>query len=211
VNPLEQAGAIVLVLLPFVVSPGTSFGLTLGHVMRGDRQAPLLISAGTAAGITAMAAALSLSGVGPLIARTPHATSVIGVAGSIVLAFLGLRIILTEVRPTQRPAAGIRAAQPCRLITSAFLALVLNPKALSVYLLVVPGVTAFARSPAMTYLVFGAIHIVLMSVWLLLVGWTAMHVPGVAASTCSKRILTLGAGVCLVAAAGHMFVGATAQ
>ena len=60
--------AAVVLLLPFVLSPGASFALTLTGATAGDRTAGLRVGIGTSIGIALIAAVAGLSGVGNLVA-----------------------------------------------------------------------------------------------------------------------------------------------
>lgn len=56
--------AVVLLLLPFVLSPGASFALTLSGAAGGDRTAGLRVGIGTSIGIALIAAVAGLSECG---------------------------------------------------------------------------------------------------------------------------------------------------
>jgi threonine/homoserine/homoserine lactone efflux protein len=63
-------GAIFLLAsfaLPFVLSPGASFTITVTNAASGDRLSPIKVWAGTAIGIGLIALAAGLSGLGALV------------------------------------------------------------------------------------------------------------------------------------------------
>ena len=62
-RPLRQRlGLVALTLLPFVLTPGASFTITVGAAVEGDRRAALHVWAGTALGLGVIAAAVKGAG-----------------------------------------------------------------------------------------------------------------------------------------------------
>jgi len=126
------------------------------------------------------------------------------VVGAAVLTFLGIRLVLTALRlptPTDSPPQERRRRG---LLQWSYLALITNPKALSVYVLVVPGLASQMLSGIRLYAAFATIHTVLMTGWLLLLGLTASRIPGIARSRKVQQGILLAAGLTMVALAINM-------
>ena len=58
---------LALTALPFVVSPGASFAITVDAVSKGDFRAPTKVWAGTSVGIVAVVSVAALSGLGSFL------------------------------------------------------------------------------------------------------------------------------------------------
>lgn len=195
---MAQLGLIIVVVLPFVVSPGASFALTLGSVPVGGWRAVVGVLAGTAAGVATMVAVLNVTRLGEAVAGSPTATRVMALAGGAVLVGLGLHMIVSLSREAEGSHAQPVRSRPSRLLAQAYTALLLNPKALSVYLVVVPGLAVGSTPPLRLYIVFAAIHVGLLAVWLLFVAWLLLHFPTVTSSRRWRRTSGRIAGGCLI-------------
>jgi threonine/homoserine/homoserine lactone efflux protein len=103
-----------------------------------------------------------------------------------------------------RRGASQSITRPARLILWAFLALISNVKALTLYALVVPTVNADIAGLAL-YLSFGAVHIVMLLIWLTLVGCAVAVVPGMRSDRARRGLSFLG-GAFMLALGIHTFV-----
>ena len=195
---MPPLATIVLVVLPFVVSPGASLALTLGHVPLGGRRAVVAVLVGTAAGVATMVGVLVVTRLGEAVAASPVATAVTALAGGVVLAVIGGHMVVSAARAPAQDVAGGPSLHPARVAGQAYLALLLNPKALSVYLVVVPGLAVGSTPPLRLYVVFATVHVLLLGAWLLLVAWLLLHVPAVTRSARWRRGVGVAAGACLV-------------
>ena len=172
-------GLIVLTLLPFVVTPGASFTITVSAAADGDRRASLRVWGGTALGIALIAGAAALSGIGDYVESSQTARTVFGLLSGAVLLGLAVgagrrvRAVLvadiTETRPQQR------------LVLWAFVALVTNVKALSLYALVLPAALVPGAAGLAAYACSAAVHIVMLLVWLSVVGALVRRTPALRA------------------------------
>lgn len=148
---------ITQTLLPFIISPGASFALTVSASGAGIPYAALKVWAGTAAGIALLASAAAL-GVARFIMDNPLAQSVLSVLGGILLIMWGIRLCL--------PAAnGGKSALPAHLTAGAFLLLIGNIKAVLLYAAVLPARLG-AHHPAVFYSAAAALHIAMLLIWL---------------------------------------------
>ncbi|MBI9113738.1 LysE family translocator [Sanguibacter suaedae] len=187
---------LALTVLPFVVSPGASFAITIDAASSGDRRAPVKVWAGTALGITVIASIAALSGVARFLAENATARSVFGVAGGTVLVILGVGSLVKARRSTHLTTPGPRPAR--QLVLWAFLALITNVKALSLYALVVPGLgTDDLAGPALFFL-FAGVHVVMLLLWLTLVGEGVRRIPSIGTSPRVRAGLLSVAAVTLI-------------
>ncbi|KNX36261.1 LysE family translocator [Luteipulveratus halotolerans] len=155
--------AVVLVLVPVVVSPGASLTLALNELLRGDARAPLRVGIGTALGVVLLGVVVAATGVPSLIARDDRLTRLLAVIGAVVLLWLAVsawRAAGASPSTSGRPTRSV--------VTSSYLMVVSNPKALSVYLVVAPSVLSVPTATG--YLTFAATHALLVLGWLTLIG-----------------------------------------
>ena len=123
---------IFFTLLPFVVSPGASFALTLSAAAQGVRYGATQVWLGTSLGLVLLAFLVAGSGFSQwLLARPIWSAALTALGGGVLMAFAWR---------TLRRQRGKAAAQTgsTRLIATAFWVLISNIKALSIYVLVVP-------------------------------------------------------------------------
>jgi threonine/homoserine/homoserine lactone efflux protein len=182
--------------LPFVVSPGASFTMTIGAATAGDRRAPLKVWAGTALGIVIIAAIAGLSGIGQLIAENDFVRTVFGAVGGTVLIVIGISSLVKAVRASTT-AEHARRSGP-RLVLWAFLALITNLKALSLYALVVPTLNGVDIQGPALFLIFAIVHVTMLLAWLVLLGAAVNAVPVLGESQRARSILLLFAALTLV-------------
>ena len=147
-------------LLPFVVTPGASLALASERAAAKDARGLAAVIVGTSIGIAAIAASSGL--VGTALTDSPW-RRVITVAGGLMLVVLGTRSLLT-MRPRRPRRKRVRTSAP--VAASAVLA---NPKALTLYLAVVPAVMPGPLAAALV--VVATTHIMLQTIWLAGTGW----------------------------------------
>jgi threonine/homoserine/homoserine lactone efflux protein len=187
---------LALTALPFVVSPGASFAITVDAVSSGDRSAPVKVWAGTALGIVAVASIVALSGLGRFLAADPAARSIFGVAGGTVLLLLGVGSLIKALR--SRGSAPLRVLPAHRLVLFAFLALITNIKALSLYALVVPGLDTPDLAGPPLFLLFAGVHVVLLLLWLSMLGEGVRRIPSIGTSPRVRTSLLSIAAITLI-------------
>lgn len=192
------------VALPFVISPGASFTITVTSAAGGDRRSPLKVWAGTALGISVLALLVTLTGIGGLVAGSPTAQQVFAVVGGVILIAFGALTLRRGLRRKDDRQPAVPA--PARLIAWSFLALVTNVKALTLYVVVVPTTGAGLSSPLL-YLVFGAVHIAMLLVWLVLVAQLVALGP-TRHSDQVRRVLSALGGTFMVALGAQSVLGA---
>ena len=150
-------GGFAIAILPVVLSPGASFTLAMNSALTSGARGVLTIMAGTALGIFTHAL---LVGLGITAALT--AFGALKIAGTIYLLWLGCRLIRGGL--TAQPLRLTAQTQPITL-TQAWLANVINPKALLLYLTVVSRFAGNTAGPG-AYLLLASMHIAIIVAWL---------------------------------------------
>jgi threonine/homoserine/homoserine lactone efflux protein len=173
-------GVLAVTALPFVVSPGASFAITVDAASSGDRRAPVRVWVGTTLGIVVVASIVALSGLGRFLADDATARTIFGITGGSVLVLLGAGSLIKALRSRGPAPSSVRPAR--QLVLVAFLALVTNIKALSLYALVVPGLdTPGLAGPGLLFL-FAGVHVLLLLLWLTLLGEGVRRIPSIGTS-----------------------------
>jgi len=187
---IADVGDIALVVLPLVITPGASFALTVAGAVERSRLIGVRIAAGTAAAISVIAAAVCCTPLAPALSGSRLARP-LACLGAAVLLALAARVALSATRAGhQANAAPPRArSAPAR----AFLATIVNPKALTVYLVVMPAVAASLRQPLKTVgIAFAVTHVICTFGWLTAVDGLIQRASWLG-QPCSRRALQLAA------------------
>ncbi|TDC99081.1 LysE family translocator [Nonomuraea deserti] len=164
------AAAFLLAILPIIATPGASLTLLIQHVTAGGRRQALPVILGTVSGLYAHAT-LAIAGLSALVMHSSQAFTAVKLLGAAYLVCLGL----WTWRSTTLPAAPAPTDQPRRtgsVYTQALLANVLNPKAASICLTLVPQFIQPGRHFGGQILTLATAHALLIVVWLLT--WTAL-------------------------------------
>ncbi|MFJ5549428.1 LysE family translocator [Streptomyces sp. NPDC093225] len=185
-DPYAVAGFLAA-LLPLVATPGASFALLVRHVSEGGRRRAVPLALGTVTGLY-VHAGLAVAGLSALVTSSGRAFAAVRLAGACYLVGLGLwtwygatcaapatgsaRASAPGRGPAPAPARSRlpRLLRPVRGGNSpyvqALLGNVLNPKAASIYLTLVPQFVAPGRPLAGQVLVLASAHAALMVAWL---------------------------------------------
>lgn len=156
----------LLAIVPIVITPGVSFTIATQRTIGGERNAGIIVAAGTGTGIFVHAFLASI-GLAAFMARIAHGFTIVRIAGGIYLVAIG---ILTLRRRSRGAKKLPRQGNPTYL--QALLGNVLNPKAVAVYLTLAPQFLRPGQHVVEPMLLFAAIHVAVMTGWL--VGWTAL-------------------------------------
>lgn len=197
---------LVLTAIPFVVSPGASFAITVDAASTGDRWAAIRVWAGTALGIAVVASIAAVSGLGQFFAQHDVARTIFGVVGGVVLIALGVSALVKAIRSLRQPLQVARRSG--RYFLWSFFALITNIKALSLYVLVVPGLGANNVTGSAVFFLFAGVHIVLLLVWLTMLSEGVRRIPSVGTSPRVRAGLLGLAAVTLIGAGGQSLIGA---
>lgn len=197
---------IAATALPFVISPGASFTITIGAATLGDRRAPVKVWAGTSLGIILIAGIAGLSGIGQLIAGSDSAQTLFGITGGAVLIALGVISLIKTLHFTPQAREPIQPNP--RLVLWAFLAVITNVKAISLYALVVPTLYGAGASGLALFLAFAAVHMILLLLWLGLLGEVVKRIPALGTARRARTILLLFTAATLIFLGSRTFINA---
>ncbi|TDE47939.1 LysE family translocator [Nonomuraea mesophila] len=169
IHPYAVAG-FLLAVLPVVATPGASLTLLIQHVTAGGRGQAFPVVLGTVTGLYAHAT-LAAAGLSTLVLHSSQAFTAVKLLGAAYLVGLGV----WTWRSTTLPPPAAPATQRVRtgsVFSQALLANLLNPKAASIYLTLVPQFIAPGRQLGGQILTLATAHALLVAVWLLT--WTAL-------------------------------------
>ncbi|MGA5654735.1 LysE family translocator [Rahnella contaminans] len=149
-------------LLPIALSPGASFTLAMNSALSGGQRGLLKTLTGTALGIYTHAILIGL-GITSLLVASPALFHMLKIAGTAYLLWLGIQLIRSGLKA--REMVFDSGGAPVTM-KDAWLANVLNPKAIMFYLTVV---SQFAGSKGEVghYMILATVHIAVMTLWLI--------------------------------------------
>ncbi|WP_420065902.1 LysE family translocator [Pectobacterium colocasium] len=186
----------IIALTPITLSPGASFTLAMNNVTSGGMYAVSRIVIGTALGIYthSLLASMGLTGLLSLYPALMHTITAVGTGYLLYLAF---RLIESGLREK-----GTISCNNSRVgIKEAYLANVLNIKAILLYVTIVPlfvGANGTASVSLVSYLTLATLHIVMMSVWLLFSAQLLIRSSGRINSIALKKSINIGGGIVLI-------------
>jgi len=151
-------------LLPVALSPGASFTLAMNSALAGGCSGLLKTLLGTALGIYTHALLIGL-GITAMLVASPAMFGILKIAGLIYLLWLGVQLIRSGLSVRQM---ALKADGATITLKDAWLANVLNPKAIIFYLTVVSQF-AGQHGEVSHYLVLASVHVIIMSIWLIAV------------------------------------------
>ena len=165
--------AFLAAVFPLVATPGASFSLLIREVTAHGRRRALPVILGTVTGLY-VHATLAIAGLSALVMHSSDAFEAVRLAGAAYLIVLGVNCWRTTPRPpvdaTQDPdphPTGALAAY-----RHALLANVLNPKAASIFLTLIPQFLDPHRHLAPQILTLATAQGLLVCTWLAC--WTAV-------------------------------------
>lgn len=181
------------VLLPVALSPGASFTLAMNSALAGGRGGLLRTLAGTALGIYTHALLIGL-GVTAMLVSSPALFNVLKYAGAAYLMWLGVQLIRSGLTTSEMT---LRADGPTVTLKEAWLANVLNPKAIVFYLTVVSQF-AGSRGDDSHYLLLATVHVLVMGAWLIALSNVLVFSAQKANPVNVKRLVNLAGGAVLI-------------
>jgi threonine/homoserine/homoserine lactone efflux protein len=164
IHPYAVLGFVAAVF-PITATPGASVAL----LIQGGRRRAVPVILGTVTGLY-VHATLAVLGLSAVVMESSEAFAVVRVVGAVYLVGLGLWTWF---------ATGSRVAKPRTepTYTRALLANVLNPKAASIYLTLVPQFVAPHENLAGQVAVLVTAHAVLAITWLSLWAFVLRRIP----------------------------------
>ncbi|MES4615300.1 MAG: LysE family translocator [Ewingella sp.] len=182
-----------LAILPVALSPGASFTLAMNNTVQHGMRGTGRIILGTLLGIYTHALLAGL-GITQLIAAYPALMNTIKIIGTAYLIYLAIRLIRSGLNAKDLAfTSGSRSTG----IKEAYLANVLNIKAIMLYLTVVPAFAGGGATP-WSYLVLASIHVAVMALWLLFAGQMLIRSAAKISTRKLKKVIDIGGGTLLL-------------
>lgn len=163
----------VLAVTPLTLIPGTSFTLVTQKVIAGSRCDGVLVTFGSVCGLL-VHATFAAVGLSALVMASAQALTVVKIIGAVYLIWLGVTT-WRSAHQSPEPTDRVRWRLPWARLGGFGQGLwsnVLNPKASSVYLTLVPQFLAPDHPVAPEIAVLAVTHVAVVLVWLLL--WTSV-------------------------------------
>lgn len=183
-------------LLPVALAPGASFTLAINSALAGGRRGLISTLTGTALGIYTHALLIGL-GVTAVLVASPVMFTILQLIGTFYLLWLGIQLIRSGLSTYAPAQAQAQAATPVTL-KEAWLANVLNPKAILFYLTVVSRF-AGQQGDIGDYLMLASLHVLVMVVWLLAVSRALIFSARKLDPLLLKKWVNIAGGLLLIA------------
>lgn len=180
-------------LLPVALSPGASFTLAINSALADGRKGLMVTMAGTALGIYTHALLIGL-GVTSLLVASPALYGILKIAGTAYLLWLGVQLIRSGLGGRE-----LTFSKGGKTITlkAAWLANVLNPKAVMFYLTVVSQF-AGEKGEVSHYLLLASVHVIVMALWLVAISLLLITSARKVNTRTLKRTINVGGGALLI-------------
>lgn len=188
-------------LLPVALSPGASFTLVMSGALAGGHKGLFRTLAGTALGIYTHAVLIGF-GITAVLISSPATFAVLKFLGTAYLLWLGAMLIRNGIRANPEGFADTKHSVTLR---EAWIANVLNPKAIIFYLTVVSQF-AGVQGGVCNYLTLASVHIVVMSVWLYAVSQTLIFSVKKTNPLMLKKYVNIAGGMLLIAFSLHSLI-----
>ena len=197
--------ALAMVALPFVITPGASFTLTVAHAHpaahtpthQGNSPAWRRIAVGTSAGMLVIAGLVGATGLATFVTSTPTLRMGLGLAGAAVLIAYGTMICVRGFR-AGRGETDSAATTSGHLVRWSFLIVLTNPKALALYVLIVPTLARPGLDGFSLLMAFVGIHSCMQAAWLCLIHNVVVRIPALARSDRIRRHLLAASGILML-------------
>jgi threonine/homoserine/homoserine lactone efflux protein len=162
--------AFLAAVFPLVATPGASLTLLVREVGAHGRRRALPVVLGTVSGLY-VHATLAIVGLSALVMHSSRAFELVRIAGAVYLIGLGVHCWRRDPIPTGDDAARApdvvpQQAGPASTYRHAVLANVLNPKAASIFLTLVPQFLDPRRPVAAQVLALASAQALLVAAWL---------------------------------------------
>jgi threonine/homoserine/homoserine lactone efflux protein len=183
---MRAAGIVgfLAAIFPLIATPGASFTLLIREVTAAGRRRAVPVILGTVTGLY-VHATLAIAGLSELVMHSSQAFEAVRIVGAVYLIGLGVhtwRSAPSAIAVPEQHTAGVMSA--LATYRQAVLGNVLNPKAASIFLTVVPQFVDPAHPLAVQILALAAAQGALVATWL--TAW-AMLLGSAARFTSSSR------------------------
>ena len=191
----------MLVLLPVALSPGASFTLVMSSALAGGRSGLFRTLAGTALGIYSHALLIGL-GITAVIVSSQAIFGTLKIAGTFYLLWLGLMLIVSGIK-SKRTELTSRISSIT--VKEAWLANVLNPKAIMFYLTVVSQFSG-KDGGISHYLILASVHVGVMSIWLIAISHALIFSAKNTNPLLLKKYVNIAGGLLLIIFSLHSII-----
>lgn len=181
-------------LLPVALSPGASFTLAINSALAGGRRGLFSTLTGTALGIYTHAFLIGLGLTAALVA-SPALFNLLQITGTFYLLWLGIQLTRSGMTTSAR---ALELAGGSVTLKDAWLANLLNPKAILFYLTVVSQF-AGRQGDIRSYLALASLHVLVMVVWLLLISRVLIFSTRKLDPLMLKKWVNIAGGLLLIA------------
>ncbi|WP_324030680.1 LysE family translocator (plasmid) [Pantoea sp. JZ2] len=188
-------------LLPIALSPGASFTLAMNSALTSGYRGLFKTLFGTALGIYTHALLIGLGLSTALVASSTLFTW-LKIVGGVYLLWLGGLLFITGIKTK---TFTLNAMDSAVTIKGAWLANVINPKAILFYLTVVSQFTG-DRTDLAAFLSLATVHIVVMCLWLTLISQLLFFSAQSVNPVVLKRYVNMAGGLLLIVIAVHNLV-----
>lgn len=188
-------------LLPVALSPGASFTLVMSGALAGGRRGLYKTLVGTALGIYTHALLIGF-GITAAIVSSPAIYGILKIAGTLYLLWLGGLLIHSGLNAKHGEPAN---SQPSITIKEAWLANLLNPKAIIFYLTVVSQFAGM-HGGVNHYLILASVHVAVMSLWLIAISHTLVFSAKNANPLTLKKYVNIAGGALLIIFSLHSLI-----
>ncbi|MBM6403415.1 LysE family translocator [Phycicoccus sp. CSK15P-2] len=148
----------LLASVVIVAIPGPSVLFTVGRALAAGRRAALLTVAGNAGGILTQIVAIA-AGLGPVVASSATAYTVLKVAGALYLVWLGVQALRDRRGLAAALAEGLPATRVRRALREGYVVGVTNPKSLVFFMALLPQFVDPARPVWSQLVALGAVFV----------------------------------------------------
>lgn len=204
------AAAYTLAFVLLLVVPGPDFALVVRNAAGGGRSAGVATALGVGTGLAVHAVAVAL-GLGAIIAASATLFTIVKIVGVVYLAYLGLAALRAGLRGTAEevPADpdGLAARSLLVCARQGLLCNVLNPKAILVYLALMPQFLPAGAALGAT-LTLSSITVASAVVWFVLVAVTVAATGQVLRRPRVRRWLDALTGTALLAFGARLALAA---
>lgn len=183
----------MVTLLPIIVSPGASFAIALNSTLTQGMKGLLIPIIGTGLGIMTHGLLVGI-GLTKILTSYPWVMRSIGILGTLYLVYLSITLINTGLK-----AGKSTANNTMRTVTvkDAYLANLLNPKAIVLYLVVVSNFVGKAPS-LMSFIALSSIHVLMMAAWLVISCGSLIFFSSSIQINTLRKYINIGGGILLL-------------
>lgn len=184
----------ILTILPIALSPGASFTLGMTNTMNRGIKGLFSIIIGTSLGIYTHALLVGL-GITGIVIKYPLIINTIQTIGTFYLLYLSYTLIKIGLHSEKKIT---EKETKTATIKDAYIANIMNIKAIILYLTVVPSFLASSYINVSNFIILASIHIIIMTTWLLAFGYIIIFAARKINFRYVSRFVNIIGGVCLL-------------